>query len=137
MIFFQVDHVTITSMESDVFYCRLVLSLEPSSAAAGSVLRDDAIGDGLSKNERFRSVDMRPSDAIALALRCRAPLFISKKVAEEIVGAFKKGGDEPAKRPSDPLKTPGLQARTDGLAIDGLLNVLVVRGNLEGSWRDS
>lgn len=134
----QVDRVTITSMESDVFYSRLVLSLEPSSAAAaaGSFLRDDAVGDGLSKNERFRSVDMRPSDAIALALRCRAPLFISKKVAEEIVGAFKKGGDEPAKRPADPLKTPGLQARTDGSAVNGLPQVLVVQGNLEGSWRD-
>ncbi|CAM6052262.1 unnamed protein product [Sphagnum compactum] len=96
----KVARVTITSMESDVFYSRLVLSLEPSTMP--SAQRENVV---VPASRGLRSVDMRPSDGIALALRCRAPLFISKKVAEDIVGALKK--------PADPLNSPGLQAQED------------------------
>lgn len=96
----KVARVTITSMESDVFYSRLVLSLEPSTMP--SVQSENVV---VPASRGLRSVDMRPSDGIALALRCRAPLFISKKVAEDIVGALKK--------PADPLNSPGLQAQED------------------------
>ncbi|KAH9538317.1 hypothetical protein CY35_16G100300 [Sphagnum magellanicum] len=96
----KVARVTITSMESDVFYSRLVLSLEPSTMP--SVQSENVV---VPASRGLRSVDMRPSDGIALALRCRAPLFISKKVAEDIVGALKK--------PADPLNSPGLQAKED------------------------
>lgn len=96
----QVARVTITSMESDVFYSRLVLSLEPSTMP--SVQSENVV---VPASRGLRSVDMRPSDGIALALRCRAPLFISKKVAEDIVGVLKK--------PADPLNSPGLQAQED------------------------
>uniref|UniRef100_A0A7I4ECA2 BFN domain-containing protein n=1 Tax=Physcomitrium patens TaxID=3218 RepID=A0A7I4ECA2_PHYPA len=126
----KVDHVTITTMESDVFYSRLVLAL-------GKSLDKEAAE--VSRNDRFRSVDTRPSDAIALALRCRAPLFINKKVAEEAVGALIKGAD-PVKRPSDPLNQPGLQAKS---AIDTSSNNFLDRfasqagSNREPLWRSS
>lgn len=35
------------------------------------------------QNEQIESVETRPSDAIALALRCEAPIFISKKIIEQ------------------------------------------------------
>ncbi|XP_024389488.1 uncharacterized protein [Physcomitrium patens] len=111
----KVDHVTITTKESDVFYCRLVLSLGKSLGEAAA---------SASGSDRLRSVDMRPSDAIALALRCRAPLFINKKVAEEAVSALIKGSD-PAKKPSDALNRPGLQVKsaTDTLSSKSMPNL--------------
>ncbi len=36
------------------------------------------------------AVDARPSDAIALALRARAPVFVAKKIIEKAAGKGKK-----------------------------------------------
>jgi bifunctional DNase/RNase len=45
---------------------------------------------------RSLQVDARPSDAIALALRCGAPLFVSEALFAEAAGALERGADEQA-----------------------------------------
>lgn len=85
--------MVITGNEKDVFYSSVVLS------NLSQLLSNSA---GVKK-----SVDMRPSDGIALALRCRAPLFVRRKVAEEILS---RQEELAGKTQPDPLTQPGLQA---------------------------
>ncbi len=47
----------------------------------------------LSRNDTALVIDSRPSDAIALALRTDAPIFVDDKVAVQGI-ALRKGGDE-------------------------------------------
>ncbi|KAL2628529.1 hypothetical protein R1flu_013215 [Riccia fluitans] len=97
----KVDRVTITSKESDVFYSRVILS-NPSEAK--------------------KSIDVRPSDGIALALRCRAPLYVYRKVALDVLlGPDLEHED---KRDLDPLRRPSLQADNRSLYIDNHLENL-------------
>eukprot|EP00271_Cylindrocystis_brebissonii_P007184 TRINITY_DN20427_c0_g5_i1.p1 TRINITY_DN20427_c0_g5~~TRINITY_DN20427_c0_g5_i1.p1 ORF type:complete len:510 (+),score=90.90 TRINITY_DN20427_c0_g5_i1:422-1951(+) len=58
-----------------------------------------------------KSVDVRPSDGIALALRCNAPVYVSKLVAEKVLnrGGVKAPNDG---KPNPIEKQPGLQAQT-------------------------
>jgi len=46
----------------------------------------------LAKNGTALVIDSRPSDAIALALRAEAPIFVEDKVASQAI-ALKKGGE--------------------------------------------
>lgn len=64
---------------------------------------------------RVIAIDARPSDAISLALRCHAPLFVAEKVMDAAGVAMKdeeKGKDEgqttvaPAKAPLPPPPSP-------------------------------
>jgi len=57
----RLSHVVITGMEGNTYYARLHL------------VRD----------QELISVDARPSDSIALALRCSAPIFLSRQLAQE------------------------------------------------------
>lgn len=56
-----VDHVFINDMRRDVFYARLVLSV----------------------NGEELEIDSRPSDAIAVAVRAKAPIFVSEAVMQK------------------------------------------------------
>jgi bifunctional DNase/RNase len=47
----------------------------------------------LSRNDTGLVIDSRPSDAIALALRTEAPIFVEDKVAVQGI-ALRKGGDD-------------------------------------------
>ena len=57
----QVDHVLINALEEDVFFAEI----------------------SLSSGEQTIEVDSRPSDAIALALRVGAPLYVKQSVIQE------------------------------------------------------
>ena len=57
----QVDHVLINALEEDVFFAEI----------------------SLSSGEQTIEVDSRPSDAIALALRVGAPLYVKESVIQE------------------------------------------------------
>ena len=57
----KVERVVITRLENHTYYSRIVLSLP----------------DGVQ-----RSVDSRPSDSLALALQCEAPLFVARQLAQ-------------------------------------------------------
>ncbi|MBB31013.1 MAG: hypothetical protein CME25_19160 [Gemmatimonadetes bacterium] len=57
----QVDHVLINALEEDVFFAEI----------------------SLSSGEQTIEVDSRPSDAIALALRVGAPIYVKESVIQE------------------------------------------------------
>jgi len=56
----KVERVVITRLENHTYYSRIVLLLP------GGIKR---------------SVDSRPSDSLALALQCEAPLFVARQLA--------------------------------------------------------
>ena len=49
------------------------------------------------------AIDARPSDAIALALRARAPIFVAKKIIEK---AASRWSQRPAKKGATSVSTP-------------------------------
>ena len=57
----RLHRVIVSELREGTFYARLVLD-----------------NDG-----EEREIDSRPSDGIALALRCKAPIFVAKKVMDE------------------------------------------------------
>ncbi len=57
----KVESVSITSIEDSTFYAEVTLELN---------------------GEKFE-LDSRPSDAIALAVRCEVPIYVEEKVIEE------------------------------------------------------
>jgi hypothetical protein len=57
----EVEHIVIAELKNDVFYARIVLEA----------------------NGRHLEVDARPSDAIALAVRLRVPVYIDEAVMEK------------------------------------------------------
>lgn len=58
---FQLDRILVNALKDSVFYARLVLK----------------------KNGKEVEVDSRPSDAIALAVQWKAPIFVDESVLEE------------------------------------------------------
>lgn len=58
----RVERVVITRLVDHTYYSRIVLKLPGGSK---------------------RSVDSRPSDSLALAMQCEAPLFVARQLAEE------------------------------------------------------
>jgi len=58
----RLERVVITKLEGSTFYARLILR----------------------QNDRLIDIDARPSDSIALALRCKAPIFVEDQVFEKL-----------------------------------------------------
>ncbi|MCB0194809.1 MAG: bifunctional nuclease family protein [Anaerolineae bacterium] len=56
----KISHVTVTELKNDTFYARIVMDVNGKSV----------------------EIDSRPSDAIALAVRVNAPLFVAEEVME-------------------------------------------------------
>jgi len=56
----KISHVTVSELKNDTFYARIVMDIDGKSM----------------------EVDARPSDAIALAVRVNAPLFVAEEVME-------------------------------------------------------
>ncbi len=69
-------HVMINDLSDDIFYARLVL---------------DA-------NGRHAEVDARPSDAIAIAVRMKVPIYVADKVIEQAAVQLQNVDDEPSPR---------------------------------------
>ena len=57
----SVSHILVNDLESDTFYAKIVISLNGSSV----------------------EIDSRPSDAIALAVRAKVPIYAEEKVMEK------------------------------------------------------
>lgn len=57
----KVERVVITRLVDHTYYSRIVLELPGGSK---------------------RSVDSRPSDSLALAMQCEAPLYVARQLAE-------------------------------------------------------
>ena len=56
----KISHVTVTELKNDTFYARIIMDVNGKSV----------------------EIDSRPSDAIALAVRVNAPLFVAEEVME-------------------------------------------------------
>lgn len=66
----RVERIVVSDLSDDVFYARILLDM----------------------NGRHVEVDSRPSDAIALAVRVKAPIFVEESVLEK-AGVNLKGED--------------------------------------------
>jgi uncharacterized protein len=65
-------HVEITFLADGAFHARLVLESRHDTSAQGSTDADGAM-----------DIDIRPSDAVALALRAGAPIYVAEAVMED------------------------------------------------------
>lgn len=63
----KVDRVVISEIREDTFYAVIELAFEPEE------------GEILTEEDKIH-IDARPSDAIAIAVRCQAPIFVSEQV---------------------------------------------------------
>lgn len=68
----KIERVEITRVDAPLYYANVILSL-PNAAQAGSA------AEGASAPKEA-SIDCRPSDAIALASRVNAPIFVEDEV---------------------------------------------------------
>jgi len=75
----RLDHVEVHDLKDGTFFGRLVLSFE---------------------GQRLE-VDSRPSDAIAVALRCKAPVLVAQQVMDE-AGVVLDSKEKPATEPLRP-----------------------------------
>ena len=66
----KLDRVIVTELRDRTFYAKLVLR----------------------RNGKAVEVDSRPSDAIALAVQMRAPIYVEEQVLEEVMPAPGQGG---------------------------------------------
>jgi bifunctional DNase/RNase len=68
----KISHIIVTELKNDTFYAHIVMDINGTST----------------------EIDARPSDAIALAVRVNAPLFVAEKVMEEASITPEAGLDE-------------------------------------------
>ena len=77
---YKVKHIEINELSSNTYFATIVLQ----------------VNDPSNKVEAVKPIDARPSDAIALALRAKAPIFVSPQVVAEgtIPADFEKDEEE-------------------------------------------
>ena len=77
---YKVKHIEINELSSNTYFATIVLQ----------------VNDPEQKTEETKAIDARPSDAIALALRAKAPIFVSPQVVAEgtIPADFEKDEEE-------------------------------------------
>lgn len=73
----RIERIVITELKDSTYYAELVVSV----------------------GERALIFDSRPSDAIAMALRASAPIYVTQQVLEQAKVTFSKGMAPPAKAP--------------------------------------
>ena len=78
---YQVKHIEINELASNTYFATIVLKLSNGEAESDATLK---------------TIDSRPSDAIALALRAKAPIFVAAQVVAEgtISADFEKDEEE-------------------------------------------
>ena len=86
----------------------------------------------LQTNDATIEVDSRPSDAIALAVRCGAPVFVAEDVLEQV------GTDHRTPRPTEPTPTfgqwpPDFPDVTDDRLFSGRAQIVLKQAGMEAS----
>jgi bifunctional DNase/RNase len=79
---YRVKHIEINELSSNTYFATIVLQInDPTNKLAA---------------ENVKPIDARPSDAIALALRAKAPIFVAPQVVAEgtIPADFEKDEEE-------------------------------------------
>ena len=77
----KIESIVISELIEDIFYARIILDVEG----------------------RHVEVDSRPSDAIALAVRAKTPIYVEESVLER-AGVALEAAEEPITSKSDPQK---------------------------------
>ena len=93
----RLEHVEVHDLNEGTFYGRLVLSFEGRSI----------------------EVDSRPSDAIALALRCHTPIFVAENVMDE-AGIIMEAEETEGEQTSDEEES----VREGQVGVDALQRLL-------------
>ena len=75
----KLEKVVITDLKDRTFFARLFLK----------------------RNGKSVEIDSRPSDAIALAVQMKAPIWVNESVIEEVLSAGTNGGGLPEPGPED------------------------------------
>ena len=80
---YKVKHIEINELASNTYFATIVLTHLGNGSGGGN-------GDAV------KTIDARPSDAIALALRAKAPIFVAPQVVAEgtIAADFEKDEEE-------------------------------------------
>ena len=81
----KLEKVVITDLKDRTFFARLFLK----------------------RNGKSVEIDSRPSDAIALAVQMKAPIWVNESVIEEVLSAGTNGGGLPEPGPEDEGDGPG------------------------------
>lgn len=87
-----VDHMTITDLKDSTYYSELVLR----------------------QGDRVIVLDARPSDAIAMALRASAPIYVAVDVLKQAQAAIASGGGRQADSGPDASSGEGEQGSGEG-----------------------
>lgn len=77
----KVDRVEINELSEDTYFATIFLSL-PGVVKEDETQKTDK-GESRVNDERYKTLDARPSDAIALALRAKAPIYVSAQVVAD------------------------------------------------------
>ncbi|QWT17609.1 bifunctional nuclease family protein [Collinsella sp. zg1085] len=75
----RLERVEITNLKSPVFYASLVMTV-PESFDISDVKAIGAVSHSSANRSQEISIDARPSDAIALAVRMSAPIYVEDDV---------------------------------------------------------
>lgn len=67
----KIEKVTITDVKGNTYYAVMTITKNDLDASTGDSVKFE--------------IDARPSDAVALALKSNAPIFLSEKLASELV----------------------------------------------------
>lgn len=92
----QLAHAIVHGLGAKIVRTEIV-NLVKNTFYASLVLRRDADGAEI-------SIDARPSDAVALALRAQAPIFVAEPVLEQV--RTDRDGPDPLPPPADPAAEP-------------------------------
>lgn len=83
---YKVKHIEINELASNTYFATIVLTANGNGTSTGKAEKD--------KEEAIKTIDARPSDAIALALRAKAPIFVAPQVVAEGTIAADQEKDE-------------------------------------------
>ncbi len=88
----EVQHIVVNDLRNDTFYAQIVMEVDGET----------------------RSVDSRPSDAIALAVRLDVPIYVAEPVMERAsITAEEDVSDEVEDEAKPPTQTPDKETKTD------------------------
>lgn len=77
----SVERVVISDLKESTFYARIVLAIGGSDGGRDG--DSDGDGEGEGESQATVELDARPSDALALALRMDAPIFVLRSVLDQ------------------------------------------------------
>jgi bifunctional DNase/RNase len=137
----QLDHVSFSRpLTHDLFKS----ALERLGSKVSKVIIRDLIDNTFYARLFFETggktveIDSRPSDAIALAVRFAAPVFVEEKVMDESGVIFPSDKqNETAGKPGIRAKKPGAEKETNGMPVLESLKTRLAKAVLDESYEEA